>query len=290
MKKIIILMPVYNDWESLTKLLQTIDLTIKDFKNYSFECLVINDSSILKQPVLKKPISFNTFSIIDMKKNCGHARCIATGLRYINLNKNYDYVIIMDSDGEDRPCEMVDLINKIGKEPKISVVAKRIKRSEGFVFQSLYQIHKFITFFFTGKNINFGNYSCLTKKDSFKISNDASLWSSFSGTLKKNIQDLNEIDSIRGQRYYGPSKMSIFNLIIHSFSIIGVFKYYVFLRSAILVLILMMLSNFVGIFGNVLMIILIIFNLAIFAVSLREKKRLLTQSEKNIANINEIIH
>ena len=84
--------------------------------------------------------------------------------------------------------------------------------------------------------------------------------------------------------------MSIFNLIIHSFSIIGVFKYYVFLRSAILVLILMMLSNFVGIFGNVLMIILIIFNLAIFAVSLREKKRLLTQSEKNIANINEIIH
>ena len=52
----------------------------------------------------------------------------------------------------------------------------------------------------------------------------------------------------------------------------------------------MMLSNFVGIFGNVLMIILIIFNLAIFAVSLREKKRLLTQSEKNIANINEIIH
>tara|TARA_B100000575_G_scaffold277972_1_gene264802 strand:- start:4147 stop:5019 length:873 start_codon:yes stop_codon:yes gene_type:complete len=290
MKKIIILMPVYNDWESLTKLLQTIDLTIKDFKNYSFECLVINDSSILKQPVLKKPISFNTFSIIDMKKNCGHARCIATGLRYINLNKNYDYVIIMDSDGEDRPCEMVDLINKIGKEPKISVVAKRIKRSEGFVFQSLYQIHKFITFFFTGKNINFGNYSCLTNKDSFKISNDASLWSSFSGTLKKNIQDLNEIDSIRGQRYYGPSKMSIFNLIIHSFSIIGVFKYYVFLRSAILVLILMMLSNFVGIFGNVLMIILIIFNLAIFAVSLREKKRLLTQSEKNIANINEIIH
>ena len=151
MKKIIILMPVYNDWESLTKLLQTIDLTIKDFKNYSFECLVINDSSILKQPVLKKPISFNTFSIIDMKKNCGHARCIATGLRYINLNKNYDYVIIMDSDGEDRPCEMVDLINKIGKEPKISVVAKRIKRSEGFVFQSLYQIHKFITFFFYRK-------------------------------------------------------------------------------------------------------------------------------------------
>tara|TARA_Y100000996_G_scaffold413392_1_gene401550 strand:+ start:578 stop:1450 length:873 start_codon:yes stop_codon:yes gene_type:complete len=290
MKKIIILMPVYNDWESLTKLLQTIDLTIKDFKNYSFECLVINDSSTLKQPVLKKPISFNSFSVIEMKKNFGHARCIASGLRYINSNKNYDYVIVMDSDGEDRPCEMADLINKIGKEPETSIVAKRIKRSEGFVFQSLYQIHKFITFFFTGKNINFGNYSCLTKKDSNKISNDASLWSSFSGTVKKNIQDLNEIDSIRGLRYYGPSKMSILSLIIHSFSIIGVFKYTVFLRSAIFVLILMMLNNFVGFFGNVLMIILIIFNFAIFGVSLREKKHLLTQSEKNIASINEIIH
>ena len=147
-----------------------------------------------------------------MKNNKGHARCNAFGIRYINSNENYDYVIVMDSDGEDRPQEIKNLIDRIIEEPNISVVAKRVKRSEGKIFQTLYQIHKLITFIFTGKKINFGNYSCLTKKDINKLSNQASLWSSFSGTVKKNIKILNEINSIRGLRYFGPSKMSLFNL------------------------------------------------------------------------------
>ena len=73
----------------------------------------------------------------------------------------------------------------------------------------MYFTHKLITRIFTGKKIHFGNYSCLTHKDAKKISNEASLWSSYSGTLKKNIKELKEIDSIRGSRYFGPSKMSL---------------------------------------------------------------------------------
>ena len=107
-----------------------------------------------------------------MKENRGHARCNAFGLRYINFNQEYDYVIVMDSDGEDRPIEINSLINKIAAEPKVSVVAKRVKRSEGPIFQSLYQLHKLITFIFTGKKINFGNYSCLTNKDVKTLSDD----------------------------------------------------------------------------------------------------------------------
>ena len=160
-----------------------------------------------------------------MKNNKGHARCNAFGIRFINSNVNCDYVIVMDSDGEDRPQEIKNLIDRIIEEPNISVVAKRVKRSEGKIFQSLYQIHKLVTLIFTGKKINFGNYSCLTKKDINKLSNQASLWSSFSGTVKKNIKILNEIESIRGLRYFGPSKMSLFNLAIHSLSIIAVLKY-----------------------------------------------------------------
>ena len=290
MKKIIIAMPVYNDWDSLIKLLQEIDLIIADFKDYSFECLIINDSSTAQKPKFKIPSSFNLITIIEMKINQGHARCIATGLRYINHKNNYDYVIIMDCDGEDRPNEIKDLINKIKKEPETSVVAKRIKRSEGPLFQLLYQIHKFMTFFFTGKKINFGNYSCLTKKDSFKISNQASLWSSFSGTLKKNIKILNEINSIRGLRYFGPSKMSIPGLILHSFSIIGIFKYTVFLRSIMLILILTIFKSFTGLAGYILIFSTIIFNLIILVISLRENKTLLFQSDKNILAIDEITH
>ena len=107
-------------------------------------------------------------------------------------------------------------------------MAKRIKRSEGFLFQTLYRAHKLITFIFTGKKINFGNYSCLTKYDVKILSDKASLWSSFSGSVKHHLPQLETINSFRGSRYVGPSKMSFLNLIIHSLAIIAVFKKTVF--------------------------------------------------------------
>tara|TARA_B100001996_G_scaffold141564_1_gene107666 strand:- start:52 stop:924 length:873 start_codon:yes stop_codon:yes gene_type:complete len=290
MKKIILLMPVYNDWESLIKLLEEINSIIKNIKDYEFKCIVVNDCSLAKKPKIVKPKNFNSLKIINMKENKGHARCNAFGLRYINSNETYDYVIIMDSDGEDRPIEIQDLINKITEEPEISAVAKRVKRSEGFIFQTLYQIHKLITFIFTGKKVNFGNYSCLTKKDIKILFDKASLWSSFSGSIKKNLTNLNEIDSIRGVRYFGPSKMSLFNLIIHSLSIIAVFKYTVFLRSTFMIIALSFLAKILGSITIILQILIVIFNLLIFIVSMREDQKALFKSNENILNEDEIAH
>ena len=65
--------------------------------------------------------------------------------------KNFDYLILMDGDGEDRPEEIRLLVEKSLSDPSLSVVAKRIKRSEGPLFQLLYQIHKILTLIFTGK-------------------------------------------------------------------------------------------------------------------------------------------
>ena len=93
----------------------------------------------------------------------------------------------MDGDGEDRPEELKMMVKKIFINPSISIVAKRIKRSEGAFFQFLYQMHKLLTVIFTGKNINFGNYSCLTKNDVKILSEKKVLWSSFSGSVKKHI-------------------------------------------------------------------------------------------------------
>ena len=153
MKKIVFLMPVYNDWESFNKLLDEINFVIKDIKEFSFDCIVINDFSTIELPTIKKPHNINSLIIINMKKNKGHARCIASGLRYINNQKNYDYAIILDSDGEDRPIEIKDLIGVIKQEPEKSIVASRIKRSEGIIFQTLYKIHKLVTLIFTGKKL-----------------------------------------------------------------------------------------------------------------------------------------
>tara|TARA_B100000767_G_C19749059_1_gene529889 strand:+ start:795 stop:1667 length:873 start_codon:yes stop_codon:yes gene_type:complete len=284
MKKFFILIPVYNDWESLFKLLDEINIVVKSINNVEFNCIVVNDSSSIEAPKFHVPSNIKSIELINMIKNRGHARCNAFGIRYLSTIENYDNVILMDGDGEDRPEEIKLLANKALANENVSVVAKRIKRSEGPFFQLLYQIHKLMTFFFTGKIVNFGNFSCLTKNDIKKISVKESLWSSFSGTLKYHIQELNSINSIRGSRYFGPSKMSLFNLLIHSFSIIAVFKKNVFFRSVILIIIASYFISFAPITISMFQILLVVFNILIYLVSLRENNEQLLNSEKNKKN------
>ena len=288
MKRIIILVPVFNDWESLKRLLQEINKNIKNFKNIVVDCFIVNDASTIKQPKMEKPDLINLIKIFNMKKNQGHARCNAFGIKYIFEQEEFDNLIVMDGDGEDRPQEIKDLINQSIKDPNKSIVAKRIKRSEGLFFQLLYKFHKLLTLFFTGQNINFGNFTCLTKADVGVLSTRGSLWNSFSGTLKKNIKYFNEINSIRGSRYYGPSKMRFSQLILHSLSIISVFKYQVFFRSLLIFFLLSLLNNFIGALSLILQFLLIIFNFIIFVISLREKKIDLINYQNNLRDIKVI--
>ena len=289
MKKIIILIPIFNDWDSFIKLINEINENIKDYKDVNFECIAVNDASTINKPELTKPNNINSLQILNMKENRGHARCNAFGIRYVFKNKEFDNLILMDGDGEDRPIEIKSLINEIIKNPNTSIVAKRIKRSEGVLFQLLYQIHKAITLIFTGKKINFGNYSCLTKKDIEKLYSDSSLWSSYSGTVKKNLKQISEINSTRGIRYFGPSQMSLFKLLIHSFAIIAVFKYQVFIRSTFMIIILAYLNSGLGNISIFFQILIVLFNLMIFIVSLREKENDLKNSHNNLDTIENII-
>ena len=288
MRKIIILIPVYNDWESLKKLIVKINENILVFNDTSFECLIVNDASTNETPHLAKPSKFDSMKILNMRENRGHARCNAFGIRYIFKNKKFDNLILMDGDGEDRPVEIKNLVEKINQIPSTSVVAKRIQRSEGTLFQLLYQAHKLLTFLFTGKNINFGNFSILTKEDVKKLHSKSSLWSSFSGSLKKHVKHLNEINSIRGLRYFGPSQMSIIKLVIHSLSIIAVFKYQVFLRSTFIIIALAFSNNYLGNFSIIFQVLILIFNLIIFIVSKRESEKDLLNSHNNLKEIKNI--
>jgi polyisoprenyl-phosphate glycosyltransferase len=291
MKKFIILIPVYNDWESFLKLIEKINQSIKNEKNIQFDIVAINDCSNSAAPEIKIPTNIKSIKIINMKTNKGHARCNAFGIRYLAKKENFDYLILMDGDGEDRPEEINLLISKVSEYRNNSVVAKRVKRSEGPFFRFLYQAHKIITYIFTGKKINFGNYSCLTKEDVKTLSDKASLWSSFSGTLKKYINPLNEINSIRGLRYFGPSKMSLFKLGIHSFAIIAVFKNTVLIRSSII----LVLASIIGNYKDLLIILifqilLVVFNLLIFIVSLRENQKDFLNSHLNEESATVIKH
>ena len=290
MKKIKILIPIYNDWESLIKLLDEINKVIEDIKSVEFDCMIVNDASTTKPPDIKVPKNIKKLEVFNMKQNRGHARCNAFGLRYLSKKDDFDHLIVMDGDGEDRPEEIKYLVNQALEDQEVSVVAKRVKRSEGPIFQILYEIHKLITLLFTGKQVNFGNYSCLTKKDVITLSQQESLWSSFSGTVKKSILRLNTINSTRGLRYFGPSKMSLLNLGIHSFSIIAVFKSQVFLRGFIFAIFIYLFENLFGAATFYLILSLIAFMALIYLNSFRENIEDFVKSEENVDNVKTNTH
>ena len=107
--------------------------------------------------------NLNSIQVINLKNNVGHTRCIATGLKHINENQQFDYIIPMDGDGEDRPEEIKNFIQLSEQSGEKSIVGERVKRSEGLFFQLCYQFHKFLTLAFTGQSIKFGNFTCLSK-------------------------------------------------------------------------------------------------------------------------------
>jgi len=287
--KIIILIPIYNDWQSASKLIEEINSIVSGL-DIQFSVIIVNDASSEQQAMHVPNLeNLQSVKIINMKENRGHARCNASGLKYIFEKEEFDYVIPMDGDGEDRPEEIKNFVDYIRYTPDKPIVGERVKRSEGLFFKFCYGVHKILTFAFTGQSIKFGNYACLPKSTVEKMINDKATWSSFSGALAKAEKEKSTVPSIRGSRYFGPSKMSFKNLIIHSLAIISVFKINVLVRSILFLAVYMFLIHqniSVIMFIPVLLIILLI--VLVFSISRRENLEALNNSLLNISGIDNV--
>ena len=284
-----ILIPVYNDWQSVSKLLEEINSTVINL-DHEISVIIINDASNHDKKNEKQDLeNIHSVKILNMKLNQGHARCIATGLKYIYEKENFDYVIPMDGDGEDRPEEIREFLNKIKDSNGKPLVGERIKRSENLIFQICYQLHKLITYTFTGKSIKFGNFTCLPKITVEKMVNEKATWNSFSGSLSKIEKDFLSIPSARGIRYFGPSKMSFSNLLKHSLSIISVFRSAVLIRSALfIVFYILFIKNNASLITATPLILLLVMIYSISNLALRENMEEFDNSFKNIEDTTEI--
>jgi len=289
MNKVKILIPVYNDWQSVFKLLKDINAEVLILDS-EFSVILVNDASTENKPEFSVDLcNLKSIQIINMKENRGHARCNATGLKYINEKEDVDYVIPMDGDGEDRPQELSLLIEKIKAYPDTVVTANRVKRSEGFIFKFCYLAHKYLTLVFTGQTIKYGNYTCLPKSAINTMTNEPATWSSFSGSLAKIIKERKSIPSERGTRYFGPSKMSFVKLLKHSLSIIAVFKTTLLIRSILFLIVYLFLT--IGKFSIVTLmpvVGVIIMMLSVIILSKRENMEEFNSSLENIESIDKI--
>ena len=239
MKTFIILTPVYNDWENLNKLLKKIN-DEAERNDFEFEVLVVNDSSKINADInfikTKNIISLN---ILNLSKNIGSQRAIALGLEYLfefKKNKASD-IIIMDSDGQDAPEILKNLISANENSDSDITVVERTNRNEPLWFQFFYFLHKKVLFIFTGKHIKFGNFSLIRSKELKNLVNKADLWAAYPAAVVNNLKKIDRIKSDRKKRYSGETKMNLKKLFYHSSRVFSVFKTKIFIISVIYALI-----------------------------------------------------
>ena len=287
--KIKVLIPVYNDWQSVFKLIEEINNLSITF-DFQISIIIVNDASNHDRLDEEKEFeNIQSIKILNMKKNQGHSRCIAVGLKYIFEKEDFDYVIPMDGDGEDRPIEIKEFLTQIQSPNEQSIVGERVKRSENLIFKVCYQLHKLLTVTFTGKSIKFGNFTCLSKITVKKMVNEKATWNSFSGSLRKIEDKLTTVPSTRGIRYFGPSKMSFYNLIKHSLSIISVFRKTFLIRSALFVILyILFIKSNASIITAIPLFFLFIAVYFISNLSLRENMEEFKNCLSQINNIENI--
>jgi polyisoprenyl-phosphate glycosyltransferase len=235
---VVIVIPVFNDWESLLKLLHSLDWVLAPTK-INIEILVVDDASNTPLPSELLPDGFNVIKKIDvleLRRNLGHQRAIAIALAYVEANLKCEAVLVMDSDGEDKPEDALRLIETYRCEGRQKVIfARRMKRSEGIVFRLLYGIYKNFYRMLTGQEIRIGNFSIIPYRILGRLVAVAEIWNHYAAGLQRAKVPYTEIPTNRGTRLAGKSKMSMINLVAHGLSSISVYADVVGTRLLILV-------------------------------------------------------
>tara|TARA_B110000196_G_scaffold139415_1_gene120824 strand:+ start:613 stop:1422 length:810 start_codon:yes stop_codon:yes gene_type:complete len=227
--KICFVIPTYNDETSLKKLIDNIS---KELKNFTLHFVIIDDCSVDDYKTLD---TCHKLDLINLKKNQGSQKAISIGLKYLKDKEiDFDYLIIMDSDGEDKPNDLKLLIEEAQrKNNNFIIFASRKKRMEIFTFKFLYFSYKLIFKILTGNKINFGNYSCVPKKFLNDMVKNPFIDLHYSAAIIKSKLYYSTILCNKGLRYAGDSKMSFSNLFIHGLKSLSIFFKEIFIRFLI---------------------------------------------------------
>ncbi len=218
---IIILMPLYNDWECFYLLLDKIQMTLPSDISQHVSFVLVNDCST-ESLDHNKIRSSHDITIINLVRNLGHQRAIAIGLSYIASTCKCDKVIVMDADGEDRPEDLLLLLSDSNSNKDI-IFAKRTKRNEGLIFSIFYKSYKLLFRMLTGRTINFGNFSLIPYNLLRKLVFVSEIWNHFPGGVIRSRLPFKSLPLERGIRLSGTSKMNYISLLIHGISSISVF-------------------------------------------------------------------
>lgn len=226
--RLIVVTPVYEDTEASSRL----------FKELAFEwghqifVVAVDDGSV------HQPVEIDSLNdapvhgvVLKLKRNVGHQRAIAIGLSYVAERLHTQQrVVVMDSDGEDLPSTLRDLLAMLESPVLDVVVAQRKSRVETWRFKAFYVIYKRFFRLMTGRAISFGNFMALKPAAVKRLVTMQELPIHVAGAvlaskLRTGVCPLN-----RGPRYAGRSKMNFVGLALHGFKGLMVFAEDVLVR------------------------------------------------------------
>lgn len=240
--KNIILIPVYNDWDALACTLKDIKQTFSGHALGKPYLVIVNDGSTGTISDECLDATGKELTMLHLHRNLGHQKAIATGLSYIHDHFHFDKLIVMDSDGEDMPQNIPDLLQSSSATPEKIILAKRTHRKEGILFQLLYRFYKLFFYALTGKKIAFGNFCVLSKTHVDQLVYYTEIWNSVTGGILKSGITFSSIPIPKGTRYKGKSKMNLTTLIVHGLNTISVFIETISVRILILSFVIIIFS------------------------------------------------
>jgi glycosyltransferase involved in cell wall biosynthesis len=219
--RIVILIPLFNDWEAADLLLDDLDRAFAE-DSRAVEVLLVDDGSTESMPAgfaQRRFTGLRALDVLQLRRNLGHQRAIAAGLVYVYENRPCRAVVVMDADGEDRPSDIEGLMERFHQEGERSVVfAARSKRLESFAFQILYHLYRLIHRVLTGDSVRVGNFSILPFESLAKLVVVPELWNHYAAAVIRSRIRFCSIPIARGRRVAGNSKMNFIGLLLHGLS------------------------------------------------------------------------
>ncbi|HKS17526.1 MAG TPA: glycosyltransferase [Planctomycetota bacterium] len=224
---LVLLMPVYNDWECVPPLLDDIDAALAGRAGTRVRVILADDGSDRRDLALPSKGNYRAIrsvEVLRLRRNLGHERAIAVGLAWIHQERPSDGVIIMDADGEDRPKDIPALIDRWEAERRVPVVfAARQRRAEGVTFRLFYRLFQLLHFLLVGAMVRVGHFSLVPRAQLSKLVVVSELWNHYAASVQKARLPRVLVPADRGRRIAGKSTMNFVSLVIHGLSAISVF-------------------------------------------------------------------
>lgn len=232
-RTIAIVTPVLDDWVSFAVLVSEIS-DLFTGSAFAFRVYVVDDGSKLTFDadalLLPEPSCILSIEVISLAANLGHQRAIAVGLCSIAESTETDAVLVMDSDGQDRPVDVAQLLATSLAHPRHVVLARRAKRSESYIFKMWYTLYRLLFHLLAGQPISFGNYCVLPIAAVRRLAHMPELWNNLAGSIMRSRLAYMTVPTVRGERFAGCSKMNLVSLILHGLSAISVHTDTIFVR------------------------------------------------------------